>query len=53
MTFKPLCSLVFPDLQLVRCPVCDLNTCDGKLIVYSVNILERKDKVSVLQDLNQ
>lgn len=22
--------ILFPDLQLVRCPVCDLSTCDGK-----------------------
>lgn len=52
MNFKSFCFLVLPDLQLVRCPVCDLNTCDGKLAVFFHN-LERNDKGSVHSLLGQ
>ncbi|CAN4108424.1 unnamed protein product [Withania somnifera] len=40
MTFESLCLLVLPDLQLVRCPVCDLNTCDGTMQVLDARHIE-------------
>ncbi|RID54634.1 hypothetical protein BRARA_G01938 [Brassica rapa] len=39
------------DLQLVRCPVCDLSTCDGKKALINSNMLEFNVNVSVLTKL--
>ncbi|PON51348.1 hypothetical protein PanWU01x14_217150 [Parasponia andersonii] len=33
-------ELIFTDLQLVRCPVCDLNTCDGTMQTLDARHIE-------------